>query len=162
MHALFCSDGSAIKNKVHRYDSQRIKEELHYIAKKVKKIDELIITDLNFGMYKQDLGTAEEIANIQQTYKYPTIMGASAGKNMPKRIIKIGKIVNGWTMGSAVQSTDPDVLKSIKRSNISSEAYKEVIDFGNSIDTYKTYTEIILGLPGDTKQKHFESLRVWC
>ena len=78
---------------------------------------------------------------------------------MPKRLIEVGQTVKGWVFGSAVQSTDPEVLKSIKRSNISSKAYKELIDFGNSIKTNKTFTEVILGLPGDTKQKHFESLR---
>ena len=155
----FCSDGAVIKNKVSRYDPQRVKEELHYVAKKVKKVDELIITDLNFGMYKQDIETAKVVAEIQKIYKYPTIMAASAGKNMPERIIEVGKIVNGWVLGSAVQSTDPEVLKSIKRSNISSDAYKKVIDFGNSNNSSKTYSEVILGLPGDTKQKHFETIR---
>ena len=155
----FCSDGAVIKNKVLRFDPQRVKEELHYVAKKVKKVDELIITDLNFGMYKQDIETAKVVAEIQQIYKYPTIMAASAGKNMPERIIEVGKIVNGWVLGSAVQSTDPEVLKSIKRSNISSDAYKKVIDFGNSNNSSKTYSEVILGLPGDTKQKHFETIR---
>ena len=155
----FCSDGAVIKNKVSRYDPQRIKEELYYIANKVKNVDELIITDLNFGMYKQDVETAKVIADLQQTYKYPTIMAGSAGKNMPKRIIEVAKIVKGWVLGSSVQSTDPEVLKSIKRSNISSNAYKEVIDFGNSNNSMKTYSEVILGLPGDTKQKHFETIR---
>ena len=106
-----------------------------------------------------DIETAKVIADIQQTYKYPTIMAASAGKNMPKRIIEVGKIIDGWGIGSSIQSTDPDVLKSIKRSNISSDAYKKLIDFGNSNNSNKTHSEVILGLPGDTKQKHFESLR---
>lgn len=155
----FCSDGAVIKNKVSRYDPQRIKEELNYIANKVKKVDELIITDLNFGMYKQDVETAKVIANLQRIYKYPAILAGSAGKNIPKRIIEIARIVEGWVLGSSVQSTDPEVLRSIKRSNISSNAYKEVIDFGNSNDNNKTYSEVILGLPGDTKQKHFETIR---
>ena len=86
-------------------------------------------------------------------------MAASAGKNMPKRIIEVGKIVKGWVLGSAVQSTDPEVLKSIKRNNISNNAYKELTDFGNTSKSNKTYTEVILGLPEDNKQKHFESLR---
>ena len=155
----FCSDGAVIKSKVSRYDPERVKEELHYVAKKVQKVDELIITDLNFGMYKQDVETAKVIRDLQQTYKYPTIMAASAGKNMPKRIIEVGKIVKGWVLGSAVQSTDPEVLKSIKRNNISNNAYKELTDFGNTSKSNKTYTEVILGLPEDNKQKHFESLR---
>ena len=43
----FCADGHASKNKVHRYDPQRTKEELNYIAKRVKNINELQLADLN-------------------------------------------------------------------------------------------------------------------
>ena len=62
----FCADGLATKNKVTRYDPDRIKEELHYIAKRVNNIEELILTDLNFAMYKQDLVTAQSIAETQK------------------------------------------------------------------------------------------------
>jgi radical SAM superfamily enzyme YgiQ (UPF0313 family) len=155
----FCADGLFLKNKVNRYDSQRTREELYYIAKKVKNINELIITDLNFGMYKQDLVTGKLIAEIQGIYDYPTIIDAPAGKNKPERVIETASLMNGWIMGASIQSTDPGVLKAIKRSNISSNAYQQIIDFGNSIETNETYTEIILGLPGDSKQTHLESLR---
>ena len=155
----FCTDGLSIKNRVTRYDEQRTKEELQYIAKKVKKTDELIITDLNFAMYKQDIKTAEHIADIQKDFNYPTIVSASAGKNLPKRIVEVASKMKGWTMGGSVQSTDPEVLKAIKRDNISSSAYKELISVSNKQKNKKTHCEIILGLPGDTKQKHFESLR---
>jgi len=155
----FCADGAIIKNKVCRYEFQRVKDELIYIAKRIKKVSELIVTDLNFAMYKQDIKTANLIKNIQETYNYPTMLSASAGKNMPKRTIEVSKIVKGWTMGASIQSTDPNVLKAIKRSNISSAAYKELINFGNTLETSMTHSEIILGMPGDTKEKHFESLR---
>ena len=38
-------------------------------------------------------------------------------------------------------------------------ANKKLIDFGNSHESAKTYSDIIVGLPGDSKEKHFESLR---
>ena len=156
----FCADGLDIKSKINRYESQRTREELQLIAKNINKVDELIVTDLNFGMYKQDMETAKEIANIQKNYNYPISVDAPAGKNMPKRIINIASIMKGWSMGGVIQSSDPDVLKAIKRSNISISAYQDLIDFGNKQKTNRTYTEIILGLPSDTKEKHFESLRL--
>ena len=156
----FCADGLGIKSKINRYESQRTREELQLIAKNINKVDELIVTDLNFGMYKQDMETAKEIANIQKNYNYPISVDAPAGKNMPKRIINIASIMKGWSMGGAIQSSDPDVLKAIKRSNISISAYQDLIDFGNKQKANRTYTEIILGLPSDTKEKHFESLRL--
>ncbi len=95
----------------------------------------------------------------KKIYNYPVLLGAAAGKNMPKRTIEIGHIVKGWTTGASIQSSDPDVLRAIKRSNISTNAYKELIDHGNSFKDAKTHSEIILGLPEDTKEKHFASLR---
>jgi radical SAM superfamily enzyme YgiQ (UPF0313 family) len=156
----FCADGLAIKNKVVRFESGRTKEELHYIAKRLKNIDELIITDLNFAMYEADTGTARSIMEVREQFGWPTILSASAGKNKPHRTIEVANILKGaWTLGASIQSTDADVLKAIKRSNISSAAYQKLIDFGNVLPSSKTHSEIILGLPGDTKQKHFESLR---
>ena len=155
----FCADGLASKNKVRRYDPERTKEEIYYLAKRVKDMSELSITDLNFGMYKQDIVTANVIADIQKKYNYPTVLSATVGKNMPERTIKVAKILKGWTMGASIQSTDHGVLKAVKRSNISKTAYQKLINFGNSQKSDKTHTEIILALPGDTKEKHFESLR---
>ncbi len=156
----FCADGVQIKSKIHRFDKERTREELYYIAKRVKNVDELIITDLNFAMYREDLDTANVIAETKDQYKYPVLVSASAGKNKPKMVIDVAAVLQGsWTLGASIQSTDQDVLKAIKRSNISSEAYKELIEFGNKLKTGKTHTEIILGLPGDSKQKHFECLR---
>ena len=155
----FCCDGLATKNKVCRYEPTRIEEELYYIAKKVKNVDELVITDLNFAMYKQDIPTAKVLQKIQEKYNYPRLIGASAGKNMPKRTIEVTNIIKGWTTGASIQSTDKEVLNSINRSNISTEAYRELIDHANKSENQKSHSEIILGLPSDSKQKHYESLR---
>jgi radical SAM superfamily enzyme YgiQ (UPF0313 family) len=156
----FCADGIAAKNKVARFSSERTREELHYIARRLKNIDELIITDLNFAMYREDLKTAEAIMEVKNQYGWPVIVSASAGKNKPQRTIAVSNIFKGlWTLGASIQSTDPRVLKAIKRSNISSDAYQQLIEHGNSLKDSKTHSEIILGLPGDTKAKHFESLR---
>lgn len=155
----FCADGVASKNKIHRYDSQRTIDELNYIAKRVKNMSELMMADLNFGMYKQDIVTAKMIRDLQQTFNYPKTVNVAGGKNMKKRIIEVANIIKGWHLGAAIQSTDPDVLKAISRDNISTSAYKELIKFGNNQNFAKTYSDIILGLPADTKQKHFESIR---
>ena len=155
----FCADGISTKNKVTRYYNQRVIDELQYVAERAKDVEELIITDLNFAMYQQDLDTAQAISDIQQRYGYPKLVSASAGKNKPKRTIEAASIMDGWTLGASIQSTDPQVLSAIKRSNISSAAYRELVEFGNSIESSKTHSELILGLPNDSRATHFESLR---
>ena len=157
----FCADGLPTKNKVERFDSARTKAELRYMAERVKYADELTITDLNFGMYKPDIATAGYIAEIQEEYHWPGLVKGAAGKNKPGTIMETATLLKGtWTLGSAIQSSDKDVLKNINRSNISLEAYQDFTDFMNDIsDDATTYTELILALPGDTKATHFESLR---
>jgi hypothetical protein len=157
----FCADGLAIKNKIARFDHDRVRDELYYVAQRVKNVDELMITDLNFGMYKPDSQTSTYIAEIQQKYHWPVLVSATAGKNQTERIIDAAKILKGsWVIGSAIQSSDQVVLKNIKRSNISAQAYQEFLGYMNSLDKdAATYSEIILGLPGDTKEKHFATLR---
>jgi radical SAM superfamily enzyme YgiQ (UPF0313 family) len=155
----FCADGQASKNKVHRYDPERTKEELIYIAKRIKNMSELMNADLNFGMYKQDLVTANVIREVQDKYNYPKTVIVATGKNMPQRIIDVASIIKGWQLGASIQSTDQDVLKASKRENITSDAYKKLIDFGNNSNATKTYTDLMVALPGDTKEKHYASLR---
>ena len=155
----FCGDGQASKNKIHRYDPERTKEELNYIAKRIKNMSELMNADLNFGMYKQDVVTAKVIRDIQEKYDYPRTVIVATGKNMPQRIIDVASIMKGWQLGASIQSTDPTVLSASNRQNITSSAYKKLIDFGNKKNSTKTYTDLMIALPGDTKEKHFESLR---
>ena len=157
----FCADGLSTKNKITRYIPARVEAELKYIAERVKFSDELIITDLNFGMYKNDLETAQFINQIQKDKNWPVVVSGSGGKNKPERVIETAKILNGtWSIGSAIQSSDAQVLKNIKRSNISLDAYNQFIQYVNGLDTEaESYTEVILGLPGDSLKTHFNSLR---
>jgi len=157
----FCADGLALKSKIRRFEDNRTADELAYIAKRIKQSDEIIITDLNFGMFDHDLETCRLIADLQKKNDWPVLVKASAGKNKPERVIEAASILKGsWMIGSAIQSSDPDVLKAVKRGNISSESFSKFIDYGNSIsEEALTYTDIILGLPADTKEKHFTSLR---
>lgn len=156
----YCSDGAEVKNMVRRFKTTRISEELSYIAQRTQHSDELIVTDLNFGMYKEDLRTAESIAELQAVRRWPVLVKASAGKNQPERVIEAATILKGsWMIGSAIQSTDPDVLKAIRRGNIVTDAFTHFIRHSNSLsEDAITYTEVILGLPGDTRAKHFKSI----
>lgn len=157
----FCADGLLSKSRVFRFEESRVRQELKYISDRIKNVDELIITDLNFGMYDDDIKTAQAIAELQKEKHWPVIVSGSAGKNRPKKVIETISILAGsWKVGSAIQSSDPDVLRAIKRNNISLDSFQQVLDYGNNVSNESSsYTEVILALPGDTKQKHFESLR---
>jgi hypothetical protein len=60
-------------------------------------------------------------------------------------------------LGASIQSTDPEVLREIKRTNISLDA---IVKMAKNATASKTgsFTEIILGLPTDTRAKHCKSV----
>ncbi len=157
----YCSDGIAIKDKVTRFDMEKKRDELNYIRERVRNVDEIIITDLDFGMYKEDVITAQYIAEIQKEYGWPILVKGSSGKNNPERIMEVASILDGsWMIGYAIQHSDMVVLENIKRINISLKSFDKFIKFCQKLNKdAMTYSEIILALPGDTKEKHFKALQ---
>jgi len=156
----YCVDGSHLVNKVNRYNLERIKKELEYIAQHVPdKITTLGISDLNFGMHKGDLEICDAIIEIQKRYNYPHIVGAATGKNSKERIIETIKRLSGsLVLTLSVQSMDKQVLNNIKRDNISE---KDIIDLAPTIKNsgLQTKAEVILGLPGDNYEAHTYTLK---
>jgi hypothetical protein len=57
-----------------------------------------------------------------------------------------------------VQSLDPLVLKNIQRDNISADGLMELALQASEVGA-NSYSEIILGLPGDTREKHYYTVR---
>lgn len=156
----FCSDGVKYKSNIYRHTQEIINENLEYIAVNRKETDSLILSDLNFGMYENDIKTCEKIAETKRKYNFPVFFSASAGKSKFENILKSVKLLDGsWFVGASVQSTDEVVLKNIKRKNLS---HDKMIALANSTKEKGSvsYTEIILALPQDSKEKHFKSLKM--
>ncbi len=155
----FCADGTSLVNKVYRFSTERTIKELQYIGERVsEKMKSLHIADLNFGMFAEDATICECIAELKEKYNYPLFIDTSTGKNSKKRIINaIEKLDGVLAMIMSVQSMTPTVLKNIKRDNIRLDDF---MDLKHAIKTANlpTSSEIILGLPGETKTSHFDSL----
>src|SRR5262249_232684 len=67
------------------------------------------------------------------------------------------KVNGAMVIYQAVQSLDEDTLRNIKRQNISTEAYAEVMIHvrGRGL---RSLSDLILGLPGETLHSHFEGI----
>jgi len=154
----FCTEGAAYYNLV----EQRIyslEEELDYISSRAGGVNDLFISDANFGMFKADFDKARMLSGCQKKYGYPRYIHVSTGKNQKERVLEIAQMLDGaLNMAASLQSTDPEVLKNIDRSNISIDKLSDVGLLANQADT-GTYSEIILGLPGDSFASHRQSLR---
>jgi len=156
----FCADGRDTVNQVNRFSTERIKEDIEYIAKHVPtNIHTLFITDLNFGMLPGDLETSNTIAKMKEKYNYPHRILATTGKNNKERIIKSVESLNGiLSLSMSVQSLDENVLKNIRRSNISTD---EMLGLMPTIKKsgLSTIAEVIVGLPGETYESNLETVR---
>jgi radical SAM superfamily enzyme YgiQ (UPF0313 family) len=155
----FCADGSALVNKVNKFSVERVKDELTYIAEHVdSRTKTLYISDLNYGMYSRDKEISQHMAEIRDKYNYPLYIDISTGKNSRHRVIENIEILNGaLNLSMSVQSMDAKVLKFIKRDNLKLEDYTGVMPAITS-SGLSTTSEVILGLPSETKESHIKSL----
>ena len=158
----FCCQGTKFYSKIHNFSVERIKEEITYIAKRIKshspRMGTLRIADSNYGMYERDIDISAHLGEMQKQYGWPTFIDATTGKNKPDRIIKSLEKVNGaLVLYQAVQSLDEDVLRKVKRSSIKLEAYKaiEIHMRGRGL---RSVSDLILGLPGESLQTHLKGL----
>ena len=161
----FCTEGQSYWTKVKRKTREVVEGEVKYISSKMnslhssKRRTDLLIADSNFGMFSEDLDTCKVIAEEQDKNGYPKYINVATGKNKKERVLEAAKIVNGaMKLAGSVQSLDPEVQDNIKRKNISSDQIVDMALKSSEIGA-NTYSEVILGLPGDTKQKHFDTLK---
>lgn len=158
----FCVQGTKFYSKIHNFSVERIKEEITYIAKRIRShspnMGTLRIADSNYGMYERDIDISGHIGQMQRDYAWPTFIDATTGKNKPERIIKsVEKVGGALVLYQAVQSLDEEVLRKIKRESIKLEAYKalEVHMRGRGL---RSVSDLILGLPGETLASHLRGL----
>lgn len=161
----FCTEGQTYWGKVRKKSQTIVNDEIEYIAKKIndqdddKKRYELYISDSNFGMFKEDIDTCTFIAQMQEKYGYPKYINVTTGKNKKERVLEAAKLVKGAIrVNGSVQSLDEEVLESIKRKNISTDKLLDVAKQAQGVNS-NVVSEVILGLPADSKIKHFDTLR---
>ncbi len=147
----YCDWGSATNSKVARIELDRVFRELDWFSK--NKIEFIFCCDANFGMLPRDYEISLKAVENKNKYGYPKVLSVQNTKNARERAYKVQKLLadNGLSKGVtlAMQSIDSHTLKAIKRDNISIEDYQE-LQKRFTEDGIATYTEFILGMPGDT------------
>lgn len=156
----YCTEGHKYHSQVAKLDLERFKEELRYIAQRIKHKElTLHIGDANFGMFPRDTEVCRIIADVQKEYGWPKRVDASLGKNKIDNILSAVSQLSYGTVwySAAVQSTDPEVLNNVRRKNISSDKLLEAA-MRSTKHNRGSNSEIILNLPGDTVEKHLITL----
>jgi radical SAM superfamily enzyme YgiQ (UPF0313 family) len=153
----FCVWGIASKSKITYFSEERVYKEFDYVIEKSKISPYWIIADANFGINPRDVEFAAYLANNAKHKTEQFIIWWS--KNTTKNNIMIADVLGDRSTNLiAFQSFDPDVLKHIKRTNISQ---KKLRDF---IPTIKNQildvdTDILIGLTGQSLQSHLNDLK---
>ena len=158
----FCHEGSTHVSKVNHFSLERVKAELDYIAEAVRRapslISNLMFADPNFAMFERDFEVVEHIERIQRKQGWPRSIFASTGKNRKERIAKaLRKLDGSMSMWMSVQSMDPTVLKEIRRENVDTTEMLSLAAVYQELGL-PTLSELILGLPGDSYERHVDSL----
>lgn len=147
----FCDWGSATAAKLSRFGMERVLAELDWFG--TRQIPMVFCSDSNFGMLPRDDEIADALVAVHQRTGFPRRVITSTAKNITERAYAVQKkLLDAGLNGIAslaLQSVNPDVLKAIRRDNISLETYQE-LQHRFRRDGVPTFTDILVGLPGDT------------
>lgn len=153
----FCAQALSSHHKIDFFRMERVKAELDYIADRVRHTPLLHLADSNFGIVERDIEIAEHIVGLTERTGYPRKCNMNWAKNQPK-IYEIAEILRNINVILSLQSLDTLVLDKVKRKNISISVFRDVIERVSDAGGIAG-TEIILGLPGETKASHMASIR---
>lgn len=153
----YCVWGIAALGKIKTFTMERVKEEMDYVSKRYSKTSSWVLADANFGILPRDVELAQLLRDIYDNTEALSGVNIWWSKVVTDKTVKIaktlGKLCHAYV---AFQSLDPEVLTLIKRSNISIE---KLVAFKKEVEDYTdgALTDILLGLPGETKQSHMDS-----
>jgi len=153
----FCDWGGLTQSKMKKFDLQRIQAELDWIAK--QRCGSLMVADSNFGLFfERDRHIA---AMIRQAADQAGIEYISTNytKFSHERIIEITKLLGTVNKGITLsaQSMNPATLDVIKRKNLKPHEAQHLFDYCTE-NQVPFYTEMMLGLPLETRDSWFDGL----
>jgi len=157
----FCDWGSLTYSKVKKFNLTRVFHEIEWMSQ--NKIGYMDVADANFGIFiERDNMIVDKLIEVQTNNGYPYRTGWSWAKNQQSEVVQIAKKLitsghfnNGLTI--SLQSLDENTLNTIKRSNMGINKINEIFDECRK-DGVPLNVELILGLPGETKQSWEETI----
>ena len=151
----FCDWGSLTYNKVKKFELTRVFHEMDWIGANCGFVT---ITDANFGMFvERDNMIVDKLIEVQKRWGKLSSFSMTWAKNQKNEVVDIvKKLIRespnfGQGLTVSVQSMDHDVLENIKRRNLDQHKIDEIFALCDR-NNIPVYTELILGLPGETVQ----------
>lgn len=156
----FCDWGSSILSRIRMFDLDRVTAELQWAAH--HGIASINLADANFGIMSRDVETASRLADIRRQTGFPKLVSFYPAKNTTKHLSRITDLMVDVGIGTAasisLQSSDPDVLEAIDRSNIATDHYVALAaDYRRR--GLPLQGDLLLGLPGQTYDSYRADLQ---
>lgn len=156
----YCDWGN-LKCPVRFFPEERVMNELKWLSD--NGISGFGCADANFGMFERDEKFVDEMVRLHNEYGVLSRFQVSSAKNSNDRVFSISKKLNecGMDKGATLsfQSLSPVVLENIKRKNIPVETFTSLLNKYNEAGI-PTYSELILGLPGETCESFIEGIDI--
>lgn len=147
---VYCDWGRQT-NSIRQFPIERVKNDIRWLSE--NKISYSVCADANFGILERDIIISEWLVKAKKETGYPEKIQFCFTKNSDDRVFLINKMMNscGLSKGATIslQTLSPQTLSDICRSNMTYEHYSSLVRKYNEAGIY-TYTDIILGLPGET------------
>lgn len=156
----FCDWGSATAQKVRKRDADRLEAEIEWFGE--NKIPYIDVCDANWGIFKdRDLELSKKFAEVKRQHGYPEKIRPAWAKVSSDKLIPVAKVLLEEGMlravTLAVQSLNETTLSTIKRKNIKFKKWGDLVNKFRS-EGIENYTELILGLPGETLENFKNNL----
>lgn len=155
IYCCWARSGSSFR----QFPLSRVKADLEWMAK--HRVSYCMCADSNFGILDRDLLIAQYVIGLNKQYGFPEVFETTAAKNKDDTTFEIIESLEkaGLNRGVsvAVQSMSPQVLRIIGREKMSVEKLSAQLDKYRQAGIY-TYTDVILGLPGETLESYCRGL----
>lgn len=162
-HCGFCYWGAATNDRVHRFDEQRVRDEIKWVAE--NEILFLFIADANWGMLGRDVEISQHLTDCATEHGAPNVVYFSAAKNKPHAVTKITGIFQDANLIASqpisMQTLEPRSLELIKRSNIKLDAFAAIQEDLRE-KQISSFVELIWPLPGETLESFKRGIGTLC
>jgi hypothetical protein len=154
----FCDWGSLTYSKIRKFPLTRVEKDIIWMSK--NPVSYIYCADANFGIFKdRDLEIARMVSKYGKENNSLEFFNATFNKNNNEESFKILKVLGNLNRGFtvSVQSLHKPTLEAIKRSNLGVNDLEKIFKLcaDNQINSY---TEVILGLPLETKDSFINGL----
>lgn len=145
--------------KVRFFPMEKVLAEIEWLSE--HKISYCFCADSNFGMFDRDYDIAKALVNAKKKNGYPEVFRPCYEKNSDERVFKICSTLNSCGMDKgatmAYQTLSDEALSNIGRKNLTMQHFSSLMKKYNEAGI-PTYSELILGLPGETKESFCEGI----